>query len=62
MTLNEYKQMLDNLDPSFGYADDYSAYRDGKGRWDCAARIAKNQGGVYKQAWKEYNDRLLERN
>lgn len=59
MNLNEYKQYLDNLDPTFGYADDYSAYKAGKSRWDNASRIAKLEGGVYMEAWKAYNDSLM---
>jgi hypothetical protein len=59
MNLNEYKQYLDNLDPTFGYADDYRAYIAGKNRWDSARRIANAKGGLYKEAWKAYNDSLM---
>lgn len=62
MTLNEYKKYLNSLDPYFGYADDYSAYAKGKSRWDSAARIAKDNGGLYMTAWKEYNAKYVEYN
>lgn len=58
MLLNEYKRMLDNLDPYFAYSDDYSAYKAGQRAWSAAANLAKREQGVYLEAWKAYNDKL----
>lgn len=59
MLLNEYKQLLDNLDPYFAYSDDHKVYKAGQRAWQTASRIANSEQGLYLEAWEAYNDKLM---